>query len=236
MKYSFALAFMVAACGGSALDPGAGDDPGTGTATLTIDGNVTAQSELVNAHSSADFATEFSVRVTLNGQTVTTGTVTVTSASGAVDLAFVPDGNGGGNRWRGTAPGYDEVYILDVVSGADTVEGVRVDGPDIHVFTAPTAGATVDSTMPIDIAWSRNVVADSASIRTERLDALAIDDTGTFMLAGGALQAERDQARVNTLRIVRTNRVTPAGAAGISQLAVTIENEIEVVAQPNPAL
>jgi len=235
MKYSFALAFVVAACGGSALDPGAGDDPGTGTSTLTIDGNVTAQSELVNARSSADFATDFSVRVTLNGQTVTTGTVTVTSASGAVDLVFAPDGNGA-NRWRGTAPGYDEVYILDVVSGADTVEGVRVDGPDIHVFTAPTAGATVDSTMPLDVTWSRNVVADSASIRTEQLDALAIDDTGSFTLAGGALQAERDQARVNTLRIVRTNRVTPAGAAGISQLAVTIENEIEVVAQPNPAL
>jgi hypothetical protein len=228
--------FVFAACGGSNLDPGSGSDPGGGTKTLAVDGSVSAHNKLVNAQTSADFDTDFSVQVTLGTQPVTTGTVTITTASGAVPLTFQAAGNGQNDRWTGTAAGYDEVYILDIVSGTDKVSGVRVDGPDIHVFTAPTAGATVDSTMPLDVAWARGDAAQSASIRSDQLDALAIPDTGEFSLTAGSLKADRQQAKVNTLRITRTNSVTPAGAVGGSAVSVSIQNEIEVVAQPNPAL
>src|SRR4051812_16609690 len=127
-------------CSSSELDPGAGDSPGKGTNTLAVDGNVSANPRVTNAQSAADFDTDFSVRVTLNGVQVTTGIVQLTSNAGTVELTF--QGTGGDARWRGTQAGYEEVYILDVESGADNVKGVRVDGPDIHTFKAPTAGAT----------------------------------------------------------------------------------------------
>ncbi|MBS1123972.1 MAG: hypothetical protein H6Q90_6200 [Deltaproteobacteria bacterium] len=224
---------LFTACSGSNLDPGSGNDPGGGTSTLVVDGNVHASPRIANAASAADFDTEFSVRASLNGLEVTTGTVQVTSASGTIGLVFQPDGGQKG-RWTAVAPGYDEVYILDVVSGADEVTGVRVDGPDIHAFTDPLAGATVDSTLPLPIAWSCGDTADVATIRAEQVDNLAIADTGTFMLPSNALKAEADKPKENTVRLVRTNRVTPAGAVGISELSVGVENELDLIAQPAP--
>jgi hypothetical protein len=235
MKQCFVLLVSIAAagaCGGNDLDPGAGNNPGEGTSTLLVDGNVTARPRLVNARERGEFDTEISVRVSLNQLPVTVGTVEVTSASGTVPLAF----NAGEGRWVGTAAGYDEVYVLDVRSGDDFVEGVRVDGPDIHVFTAPTAGLTVDSTMPLRVTWDADQTADSAAIDTEELERISIPDTGDYTLAAGALKAEKDRARENSIELSRTNRVTPAGAVGGSELSVRIENRISVVAQPNPAL
>lgn len=226
---STVLAFTITACGGSNLDPGAGNDPGKGTGTLEIDGSVRASPRLTNARTSAEFDTDFSVRVLLNNQTVTTGTVTVTSASGKVPLTYRSD-----NRWSGNAASYDEVYILDVESGPDKVTGVRVDGPDIHVFSAPTAGATVDATMPLMIKWDREDEADSAAMRAENIDSVSIEDTGSYALAAGALKADKDQARQNTVRLTRTNRVVPSGTVAGSTWSVSIENEIDVVAQALP--
>ena len=235
MKRCFVLLVSIVgagACGGSDLDPGAGNDPGGGTSTLLVNGNITAQPRLVNARAPGDFETELNVRVSLNQLPVTTGAVTVTSASGSFPLTF----NAVETRWEGAAAGYDEVYVLDVRSGEDLVEGVRVDGPDIHVFITPSPGATADSTLPLAVIWDRDERADSASIDVGELDKIAIDDSGDYTLAGGALKAERDQARENTIRISRTNRVTPAGAVGGSDFSVRIENRIQVVAQPNPTL
>jgi hypothetical protein len=220
------------ACGGSDTDPGAGDDPGKGTSTLLINGDITARPRIANARDPGDFETEISVRATLGQQPVALGSVMVTSSSGMVPLTFRADRA----RWEGTAAGYDEVYILDVQSGADAVEGVRVDGPDIHVFTAPTAGATLDSTQPLRVTWDSDQTADSASISVGDIERLAIPDSGDYTLSPGSLRAERDQARENTIYLSRMNRVTPAGAVGGSDFSVTIENRIVVVAQPNPAL
>ncbi len=234
MKFTFLASTLVlglAACGGSDLDPGAGSDPGTGTATLTVNGSATANPRLTNARNAGEFDTEFSVRLQLNGQNVTTGTVTMTSASGTVVLAYTPDNNG---RWRGIAAGYDEVYILDVDSGPDNVHGVRVDGPDIHTFTEPLAGATVNATLPLMVKWDSGQQADSAAIDAENIDRLSIPDSGSYPLPALALKSERDKPKENQIRLTRTNRVTPRGAAGGSELSVSVENELTVVAQPNP--
>lgn len=226
---STVLALAMAACGGSNLDPGAGNDPGTGTGTLEIDGTVRATSRLTNARSNAEFDTDFSVRVSLNNQTVTTGTVTVTSASGKIPLTYRND-----NRWSANTSTYDEVYILDVESGPDKVTGVRVDGPDIHVFSAPTVGATVDATMPLTVKWDREDQADSAAIRTENLDSISIPDSGSYALAAGALKTDKTQARPNTVRLTRTNRVVPSGTVAGSTWSVSIENELDVVTAAQP--
>jgi hypothetical protein len=224
------LILSLAACGGSDLDPGSGDDPGTGTSTLMVDGSVSANSRLSNARTAGEFDTEFSVRIQLNGQNVTQGTVTMTSSSGTVVLAYNQDNNG---RWRGNGAGYDEVYILDVDSGLDYVHDVRVDGPTIHTFSEPLAGATVDATLPLMVKWNEKN-ADSAAIDAENIDRISIADTGTYSVSAGALKSEKDKARENQIRLTRTNRVTPRGATGGSELSVSVENEITVVAMPNP--
>lgn len=232
MKASILFASLsLAACGGgSSLDPGSGNDPGDGTSTLLVRGNVNAEARLNNARTAAEFNTDFEVRITLAGQAVTTGTVTVTSSTGTYPLAFSEE------QWRGRAPGYDEVYVLDIESGQDDVVGVRVDGPDFHFFTKPTAGATVDSTMPLEVTWDASQDADSAAIRADEIEWVSIEDSNKYMLAGGSLKAERDQAKTNELRLLRVNRVVPAGAVPGSEFSVSVENRIEVVAQPNPAL
>lgn len=226
--------FAAAACGGTDLDPGAGNDPGTGTSTLVVDGSASASPRVDNARAAADFETDFSVRVRKDGQPITSGTVRVTSASGVVDLVFDTSDNEA--RWRGRAPGYDEVYILDVISGEDRVEGVRVDGPDAHHFTAPAPGASVDATQPLVLTWTGEDTAASAVVKTENIDDIAIDDTRTYELPAGSLKRKREEAEQNELRIRRTNRVVPAGAAGGSELTVSVENRITVLAQPDPAL
>lgn len=225
---------LLVACGGSDLDPGAGDDPGGGTGTLLVEGRASAEPRIPNATGGADFDTELSVRISLNGQAVTTGIVTVTSNSGTAELAYQPDGDQIG-RWTGILPNYDEVYVLDVESGPDLVEGVRVDGPNIHVFEEPIAGATVDSTLPLDLAWSTDG-SDTAVLDAEEVDDIVIPDTGAYVMAVGMLKAENDQARENTIRLERTNRVVPSGGAPGSEWSVRIRNEVTVVAQPNPAL
>ena len=230
--FASTLLLSFAACSNTGtLDPGSGSDPGTGTNTLTVNGTVSAQAQLTNARNAGEFTTNFSVRIQLAGQDVTDGNVTMTSSTGTVVLTYMQQNNG---RWRGTAAGYDEVYVLDIDRGTDNVHDVRVDGPVIHTFTDPLAGATVDATMPLLIKWAGGHGADSAALSADNIDALSIPDSGSYSLAGGTLRSSKDQSRQNDLRLTRTNRVTPAGAAGGSELAVSIENDISVVAQPNP--
>ncbi len=233
MKLLIPISLLVGACGGSDTDPGAGNDPGGGTQTLVLSGTATAEARVANARVTGDFDTQFSIDLSLGGVAVTTGTVTITTGSGAIPLAFTTNGGNQG-RWRGMEAGYEEVYILDVVSGPDTIEGVRVDGPDIHTFSDPVAGATVDSTLPLDVIWARSDEANSASIETDELDPLSIPDSGSHSLPSNTLRTEQGQTRQNTIRVTRTNRVSPGGAAGGSEWAVTIRNEIQVLAAAVP--
>jgi hypothetical protein len=158
----------------------------------------------------------------------------MTSSTGVTVLAFTTTGNDAGH-WTGTASGYDEVYQLDVVSGTDKVSGVIVDGPDIQVITAPTAGATIDPTMPFMATWDRAASADVARIDAGDGDGIVVPDAGTYSVSAGTLHADQDRARTNTLRLTRMNQVTPAGALPESRVSVSVETEVDVVAAPCPS-
>jgi hypothetical protein len=232
MKTIFASILVLAACGSDPLDPGAGDDPGGGTNTLLVEGRANAEPHFANAKLPTDFDTEFSIRVSLNDVPVTSGTVTVSSRYGEAPLTWHADPG----RWEGRMANYDEVYELDVVSGPDAVTGVIVDGPDIHLFTAPTAGATLDSTIQNPLTWDRDETADITTFDAEEVDRINISDTGSYMMGIGVLKAEKDQARENRLELTRTNHVVPAGAIAGSEFAVTVTQELDVIVAPNPAL
>lgn len=107
---------------------------------------------------------------------------------------------------------------------------------DIHFFTAPTAGATLDSSVATPVAWASEQEATTAAIDAEEIDKLSIPDAGEYTLAAGALKADKDTPRENSIVLVRTNRVTPAGAIAGSDVRVSVENRVRVIAQPNPAL
>ena len=64
--------------------------------------------------------------------------------------------------------------------------------------------------------------------------ALKVDDTGTFDLPANTLHADRQQARRHTLRLVRTNSVTPAGAVDGSTWEAAVENDVDVTTSPLP--
>lgn len=234
------LWFVIGACSSSSpFDPGSGDSPGTGTSTLVVNGSASAQPSVANATMPADFVTSFSVQITLANVPVTTGTVTMTSASGPVSLTFQP-AQGTGGRWQASGAGYEQVYQLDVVSGADTVKGVRVDGPDIHTFASPTAGAVVDSSMALSLGWNRGASADAAVVRlgdggSGSGNGITIPDSGSYTMAAASLKSSKDKPETSTIRLTRTNRVALAGAAAGSELAVSVANTLTVVAQPNPS-
>lgn len=231
------LAVPLIACSNDPLEPGEGSDPGAGTNTLSIEGSATASARNPNAKLATDFTTEFSVHIQLNGQDVTTGAnVMVSSLNASTTLTFNQNGGGNGGRWEGTAANYDESYQLDVVSGADKVTGVIVDGPTIHTFTAPMQGASLDSTMMIPVTWDRGEAAETASIRVGDLDRLTIEDSGTYPLPPNTLRAEKDKTRENSIELRRSNHVVPSGAVAGSSFQVTVENDLDVIALANPAL
>lgn len=212
------------ACGG---DP-SGDDTGTGSNTLEVDADIEASPEFPNATNAIDFTTDFSVRVEKNSVPVATGEVTVISEGGEVPLVY----DAQDERWRGTQVGYYEVYGLEVLSGDDFLRGVQIDGPDLHAFTAPVTTGSIDATVPLQIAWSRDEVADQATLETEDLDPTTIPDTGTFELAALTLKNKPDEAEQDELRLERSSRLVPTGAVAGSEVRVRIENRLELVIAP----
>ena len=222
---SFALLF--AACAHAPLDPGAGDNAGGGSKTLTVQGSAIAHPNVPDAAHPSDFTTEFEIRISLGQTQVTTGTVTLTSSGAKTDLTFNTNGNG---RWQGTANGYDEVYQLDVTSGPDTISAVRVDGPGIHTISGPAEGASIDASMPNMLTWLRDAAAETAQLRIrDGGDGLTIADSGSFSIPALTFQASHDQTRNTTIQLTRTNQITPAGAVAGSSFSVGVENEIDVV-------
>lgn len=222
------------ACSHNALDPGAGSDPGSGTGTLLVTGAATATSNAPDAKLDTDFTTRFDIQLSLAGAPVVTGTVTMTSLTGTVDLTYQPTGGALGH-WTGTSANYDEVYELNVTSGTDKITNVYVDGPDIHTFTAPMLGASLDSTATNTLTWSRGAAAQTATFRVSNNnngngDGLVIPDSGTYAIPALTLNAQKDQTDPNTLRLTRSNSVVPKGAVAGSSVSVGISNELDVVA------
>lgn len=232
------LLLAICACGGGEspvapdpddLTPGVGDDPGTGTGTLLVDGNATASPLIDNATDPAGFTTQISLRVARTEGDVTEGTVQLHSLGGTVDLTFDP----ATMRWRGAQNSYHQVYQLDVTSGDDDVVGVRLEGPDIHAFSTPLKGATVDSTIPLDIAWTRAEAATVARLRTRDLD-VEIEDSGAHALAANSLRSKPDDTEDERLELLRSRLITPAGATPGSSFRIGVDNRIDLVVQPAP--
>lgn len=213
---------------GGGGDAGVVDNPGTGTGTLVVDGVASAEPSVVNSTDLSNYLTTFSVRITKAGTDVTTGTVSIASSAGSVALLF----DGTTMRWRGAQAGYFQNYTLDATSDVDNVMGVTVHGPDIHSFTAPTLGATVDSTMPLALTWTRTEMAEAAAIRTRLINPISIADAGTYSLPAGSLKSKPQETENEDIELTRSQRITPAGGAAGSTFRVAIRNHVTMIVQP----
>ena len=223
------LGLLAIACTHNPYEPGAGDSGGSGTQTLVVNGSAIAHPNIPNSGHPGDYATEINLRVSLNNTPVTTGTVTISSSSTRLNLTFNGTANNGG-RWEGTVNGYDEVYQLDVTSGPDSISGVRVDGPDIHTISAPTAGASVDASAINMLTWNRAAMADNAQLRvSDGGDGLTIADSGSFAIPALTFKASKDSTRQATIQLTRTNQIVPTGAAGGSTFSVGVQQELDVI-------
>ena len=218
-------AASLGACSSDPLEAGAGDSIGEGTATLLVEGSARAEPLTGNAAAPEQYKTDFDLRISRAGIPLITGTMVVSSLGGKVTLTY--DGSKG--RWSGSQPGYFEVYQFDIIDGADKVTNVRVDGPDIHTFTAPTLGASVVATAPVQITWGRDEQSDSAYLDTKEVQKLQISDSGTYLLPTGSLKSKSDEAENETISITRTNQVFPKGGAAGSTFEVRIVNSIDVL-------
>lgn len=198
--------------------------------TLLVDADVEARPLVPNASKAVDFTTSYRVRLERGGAAVTTGTVSIDSAAGSVALTYT----GEDNRWVGTQNGYEEVYRLSVTDGADYVDGVRVDGPALHWFTAPTPGATIDTSAPVMVTWSRGEAADTARLDTDQLDELVVSDTGSYSVPAGGFKSNRGEIEQERIRLDRSRRVTPVGALAGSEMRVQVRNEISVLVIAGP--
>jgi hypothetical protein len=225
---STAVLFALAACTHNILEPGAGNDPGTRTGSISVSGYVYATPTHANVRQPSELTSEFQVIILSGGGFASGKTVTVTSATGTFPLAFVKT-NVLGEYWMGSAPSYDEVYVLDVVTNQGTLEGLRVDGPDLHVFSEPEEGATVDAEALLRVVWKRDNKADYAAIDIDSEIYQFLVDTGETSISPRLLAIANPGALQHTLRVERTNRVELDDGAAWS---ATVVNGIDLITPP----
>lgn len=224
---STAVLFALAACTHSALEPGAGNSPGTRTGSILVGGRVLATPVHANARHPDELTTDFLVVVSGSAGFVSTGTVTVRSATGAFPLAFVQDKGLG--YWTGSAPSYDEVYALDVVTEEGALEGARIDGPDIHVFSQPEEGATVEPGTSLRVVWERDEKADSATMEIDSTLRRYLVDSGESTIDRQSLAAANPNSLQHTLRVARTMGVSLGGS---TEWSATVVNAIDLITPP----
>lgn len=212
------LAGTVAACGGNTAG---GGDPGVGSQTLRVDAVITSSNTVQSALTNTQFATEFSVTVSKGGVPVQGAQVIIGSGSGPLTLT-----NTGGNQgnYRGSLPGYGQTYSLDITSGADTISGARITGPDFHVISDPTPSGTYKANMPLVLNWGP-AGANEATIETAKLNPTAVSDTGTFTVGPSFLLGDPGKIKEDRARITRTTRISLNGGSAGSTLSVRIRNE-----------
>jgi hypothetical protein len=123
---------------------------------------------------------------TLDDQPIADATVAMTGQADPIELVY----ESAPATYVGHANGYDRAYTVDVDRGADYLHGFRLVGPDLHVFTAPTANQVVTAGQDLTVEWQRSVVASDAVISKYGSQLIDVSDTGGYVFAGDAVPAQ----------------------------------------------
>jgi hypothetical protein len=208
---------LLAAGGESRTDPAIDrNDPGTGTGTLDIRGNVDVFDE------AGGFVTEFSVRVRDGiGKPVTGATVTITNPGFGEVTLLDPQASG---NYRAKRNAFQEGdFALSVVSGTDLVEGVVLGGLGIHTITEPATHSAVAAGQALTVRWEVSSQARSAEVETQHYGPVLLPDTGAVIIPGASNPAGADQR----ILVFRFNEVDIAGGLFGSRMRVEVRQSVD---------
>ncbi len=195
---------------------------GTGTNTLTVKGDIAAA---MSTGTTPAPQTTFSVTVTDGaGATVGGATVTVLNPSvpdGVVNLAQIVAGAG---PYVGTVASFATGdFTLNVVKGADSVQGVVVGGPGMHTINAPALNATVPANADLAVSWTTPAIAKQVSITTRDMPTFSGPDLGAYTIVAAQNPVRASQRVI----IERSNEVEAAGGLFGSRLTVKYTARID---------
>lgn len=212
------MAGTLIACGGT--EPVVErNDPGTGTLTLKVTADIDANDVV------GGFVTEFDVDVQdAGGNPMSGATVTITNPSlGEITLLETSAGSGEYTAVRNSFPDGD--FELNVVLGADNIQGVILGGPGIHTITAPLANATVTALQSLIVTWNSPFQAKSAEVETRDYGPVVVPDTGAAVIPSSETLARVDER----IRVYRFNEVGINGGLPGSRLKVEVRQTVEPV-------
>lgn len=213
------LALLLSACSDSTGPAASRNEPGTGSATLRVTGEIEGQDV------AGGFVTQFLVNVRdASGAPVSGAVVTIRNgALGTLNLLELSPASGDYEASVNTFASGD--YRLDVTRGVDDVRGVIVGGISAHRILSPRADTTITANQPVTVTWTRPSEAVAADLETRDFSIDGISDLGTFTISGINNPARPDQR----IRLWRYNQVSIARGLPGSQLKLSIRNTVEPV-------
>lgn len=213
------MAGTLIACGGGTEPVVERNDPGTGTLTLKVTADIDAKDVV------GGFITDFDVDVEdAGGNPISGATVTIKNSSlGEMTLLETSVGSGRYTAVRNSFPDGD--FELNVVLGADNVQGVILGGPGVHTITAPLANDSVPSLQSLTVLWSSPSQAKSAEVETRDYGPVVVPDTGAVTVPSLENVVRADQR----IRIYRFNEVGINGGLPGSRMRVEVRQTVEPV-------
>ena len=216
---SLTLAVLTLACSDSTGPAASRNEPGTGTATLRVNGEIEGQDV------AGGFVTQFLVSVRDAAGAPVSGAVVIVrnTALGTVNLLELSAASGDYEATVNSFASGD--YRLDVTRGTDNVLGVVVGGLAAHQITSPVANGTAPAGQAMTVTWSRPSEAVAVDLGTRDFLAEGIPDAGTYTIPAGNNPVRPDQR----IRVSRYNQVNIGGGLVGSQLKLSIRNTVEPV-------
>jgi len=205
------IALAAAACGGHSVATDQ-NRAGTGTSTLLVTADVTAQVTSTGPLTSFQVTLKDGTQQPVSGATVTIHN----DELGDIPLVEANAINNPGRYTNSKAAVGTSAFSLSVVRGTDNVQGVVVGNPGAQTVMAPVANSTVPANQPLVLTWTTPTTAKSVSITTRGFTAQA-PDTGTYTISAADNPATTNQH----LDLARFNEVDIAGGLSGSRLRVT---------------
>lgn len=211
-RIAIAIALSAAAaCGGHSVATDQ-NKAGSGTSTLLVTADVTAQVTSTGPLTSFQVTVKDGLQQPVSGATVTIHN----DQLGDVPLVEANAINNPGRYSNSKAAVGTSAFTLSVVRNTDNVQGVVVGNPGAHTVNAPVVNSTVPANQPLALSWTTPTTAKSVSISTRGFSAQA-PDTGTYSIPAADNTAQTNQH----LDLSRFNEVEIAGGLSGSRLRVT---------------
>lgn len=182
-------------------------DPGTGTATLSVQGSLACTFDSMQTD----------VVFTVGGSqaALTNANITLLDADSRATL-HVPNVATQGT-YAAVWPGYHRRVEIQIWAEADGLSA-RIEGPGRHTLIAPRTGATLAAKDPLQVEWATQdgIRADAVTISLGQGTAAhtAMDDRGHDQFAPSELGSGRD-----TVTVTRSQSITLGGAAPGSRIS-----------------